>query len=134
MDQDATLYGGRPPPWRHFFRWGPSSKTERGTAAPSNLLGLFKGSPNSATDELFFIHREAEKKNQLVFVGNFFNKSPAVAEMGDRLTTIDTGRKVGSGCCVRCILARSSGSPSNTVWPGPRPTSLPSGVLIHPTV
>jgi len=22
----------------------------------------------------------------------------------------------------------------NTMWPGPRPTSVPSGILIHPTV
>ena len=27
------------------------------------------------------------------------NKSSAVAEMGDRLATIDMGRKVGRGCC-----------------------------------
>jgi len=24
--------------------------------------------------------------------------------------------------------------PSNTMWPGPRPTLLPSGILIHPAV
>ena len=24
-------------------------------------------------------------------------------------------------------------SPSNTMWPGPMPTSVPSGILIHPT-
>jgi len=29
----------------------------------------------------------------------FTNKSSAVAEMGDRLATIDMGRKVGRGCC-----------------------------------
>jgi len=27
-----------------------------------------------------------------------------------------------------------AGSTSNTVWQGPRPTSIPSGILIHPTV
>ena len=27
-----------------------------------------------------------------------------------------------------------AGSPSNTVWPGLRPTSIPSCILIHPTV
>jgi len=27
-----------------------------------------------------------------------------------------------------------AGSPSNTMWPGPRRTSVPSGILIHPTV
>ena len=25
MDQDATWYGGRPRPWPHCVRWGPSS-------------------------------------------------------------------------------------------------------------
>ena len=25
MDQNATWYGGRPPPWPHCVRWGPSS-------------------------------------------------------------------------------------------------------------
>ena len=33
MAQDATSYGGRPWPRRHCARWGPSSPTERGTAA-----------------------------------------------------------------------------------------------------
>jgi len=27
-----------------------------------------------------------------------------------------------------------AGSPSNTMSPGPRPTSIPSDILIHPTV
>jgi len=27
-----------------------------------------------------------------------------------------------------------AGSPSNTMWPGPRPTYMPSFILIHPTV
>jgi len=32
--------------------------------------------------------------------------------------------------CVRWGLS----SPSDTMWPGPRSTSVPSGILIHPTV
>jgi len=51
--------------------------------------------------------------------------------MGDYLATIDMGRKVG-GCCAP--FRGGAGSPSNTMWPGPRPTSVPSGILIHPTV
>ena len=27
-----------------------------------------------------------------------------------------------------------AGSPSNTMWPGPRPTCVPSGILIHPVI
>ena len=57
------------------------------------------------------------------------NKSSAVAEMSDRLATINTKRKVGD--CYAPFWG--AGSPSNTIWPGPRPTSLPSGILIHPT-
>ena len=32
------------------------------------------------------------------------------------------------------IWGRGAGSPSNTMWPGPRPTCVPSFVLIRPTV
>ena len=46
-----------------------------------------------------------------------------------RLVTTDMGRKLGV-----CPLLGEAGSPSNTMWPGPRPTSIPSGIVIHPTV
>jgi len=59
------------------------------------------------------------------------NKSSAVAEMGNRLATVDMGRKVMG---LLCPPGGWVGSPSNTVWPGPRPTSIPSGILIHLTV
>jgi len=99
-------------------------------------------------------------------------KNAAVAEVGDRLATIDMGRKLegavplfrGAGfpsntvawaeayLHTKCHLAPSSrwttihgpksggmlcplfggdGSPYNTMWPGPRPTSMPSFILIH---
>ena len=60
----------------------------------------------------------------------YFNKSSAVAEMGDRLTTIDMAEKWG----LLCPSPWGSGSPSNTMSPGPRPTSISSSILIHPTV
>jgi len=60
------------------------------------------------------------------------NKSSAVAEMGDRLATIDMDQKVGELAVLLSVgIARS---PSNTVSPGLRPTSVPSDILIHPTV
>ena len=51
--------------------------------------------------------------------------------MGDRLATIHVGRKVG-GCCAPFRGGRWF--PSNSMWPEPRPTSVPSGILIHPAV
>jgi len=69
--------------------------------------------------------------NQLyISPGWFLNKSSAVAEMGDRLATIDMGRKLGGAVS----LMGGAGSPSNTMWPMPRPTSLLSFILIRPTV
>jgi len=47
-----------------------------------------------------------------------------------RLATIDMRRK--RGCCAP--FGRGAGSPSNTMWPVPRPTSVPNGILIHKTV
>ena len=61
----------------------------------------------------------------------YINKSSAVAQMGDRLATVDMGRKCGRAAVVDWVPNRS---PSNTMWPGPRHTSIPSGIFIHPTV
>ena len=47
------------------------------------------------------------------------------------LTTTEMGRKLE--CCAPFWCERA-GSPCNTMSLGPRPTSLPSGTLIHPTV
>jgi len=39
-----------------------------------------------------------------------------------------------SGRGLMCPFLGGAGSPSNTVWPRLRPTSVPSGILIHPAV
>jgi len=61
----------------------------------------------------------------------FFYKSSTVAEMGNRLDTTDIGRKVG-GCFAH--FRGGAAFPPNTTSPRPRPTSVPSGILIHPAV
>jgi len=45
--------------------------------------------------------------------------------------TADMAQKLG-GCAS--FGQGEVGSPSNTMWPGPRPTSMPSFIVIHPTV
>jgi len=54
--------------------------------------------------------------------------------MGDRLTTIDMGRKQGAAVLLSGRGVGGAGSPSNTMSPGPRSTYLPSGILVHPVV
>ena len=54
--------------------------------------------------------------------------------MGDHLATIDMGcRLYGRRQCPCCCapFRGGAGSPSNTVWPGMRPTGMPSSILIH---
>jgi len=41
------------------------------------------------------------------------------------------GRQLGGGCAP---LGRGAGCPSNTTWPGPRPTRMSGFILIRPTV
>ena len=71
------------------------------------------------------------KQTTIFFLSKSTNKSSAVAEMGDRLATIGRGRNWGGAAVGGWVSTRSQ---SNTMWPGPRPTTLPSGILIHPTV
>ena len=58
------------------------------------------------------------------------NKSSAVAEMGDRGHNRHGPKRWGAAV----PLSRRAGTPSNTMWPGPMSTSVPSGVFIHPVV
>ena len=46
------------------------------------------------------------------------------------LATADMGRKLGAVP----LLGRGAGSPTKTLWLGLRPTSMPSFILIYPTV
>ena len=44
----------------------------------------------------------------------------------------EQSRPKNGGCCA--LSAGGAGSTSNTMWPGLRPTSVPSGILIHPAI
>ena len=59
------------------------------------------------------------------------NKSSAVADMGPCLATTNMGQKVGAAVS---LSMGEAGSLSNTMLPGPRPTSVPSDILIHTAV
>jgi len=52
-------------------------------------------------------------------------------DQSSHFATIDMGWKFG-GCAP--FLEGVAGSPSKTKSPGPRPISIPSGILIHPAI
>jgi len=154
MDQDANWYGAR----RHCVRWRFSSPGHSpqflahvycgqmvahlsycwarvailDSTSIWKMVLLYNKDKSSAVAEMDDRgHNRHGPKSMLRWCVVSSNKSSAVAEMGDHLATIDMCRRVGRGCCGGCV---PTGSPSNTVWPGPRPTSLPSGILIHQTI
>jgi len=51
-----------------------------------------------------------------------------------RLAIIHMGQKLGRGACGVPFFLGIAASPSNTKSPEPRPTSVPSGILVHPAV
>ena len=61
-----------------------------------------------------------------------YNKSSAVAEMGMGDGGHNRhGPKIGGGYCAPFAGA---GTQFSTMWPGPRSTSVPSGVIIYPAI
>jgi len=96
----------------------------------SALLGLSSITLTQA-DFKSLLERPIPPSSVVIFYIAKMNKSSAVAEMGDCLATTGMGRKMGGAAVGGWV---PTGSPSNTMWPGPKPTSLPSGILIHPTV
>jgi len=60
-------------------------------------------------------------------------KSSAVPEMSDRGHNRHQLKK-GGGKGGAMPLSRRAGTRSNTMWPGPRSTSVPSGVFTQPAV
>ena len=53
-------------------------------------------------------------------------------DLSSGLATTHMGRN--SPKSVGVVPLRGAGSPSHTTWLRPRPTSIPSGILIHPAV
>jgi len=48
-----------------------------------------------------------------------------------RLATVNMGQKLGA---LQPFWGGRAGSPSNTKSPGPRPTCIPSGILVQPAI
>jgi len=49
-DQDETWHAGRPRPWPHCVRWGPSSPSSKG-AQPHPIFGPYLLRPNGCMDQ-----------------------------------------------------------------------------------
>jgi len=58
------------------------------------------------------------------------DRSPSWHLYWTKTKSIDIGRKAGDAV----LLFRGGAGSHPTLWPGPRPTCIPSGILIHTTV
>ena len=104
----------------------PTRRTKR-----TRHLGLNTKLWTTAAGLLQTGHPSSSSNNGVKALTPTRNKSSAVADMGPCLATTNTGRKVGAAVS---LSMGEAGSPSNTMLPGPRPTSVPSDILIHTAV
>jgi len=130
IDQDTTWYGGRPRPRRHCVKWRPSSPTERGTTTPHFSAHVYCGQTVAHLNILLFSNCYTFcRLAQLSHIDthkSLFPRRPIPSFS-------DPTYSSGDICCAP-FRGGGAGSPCNTMWPGLRPTSMPSGILIHPTV
>jgi len=144
MDQDGTWHGGRPQPMRLCARWGPSPPPPKRGKATSPIFGPFLLWPNG------WMHQDATwYGNRPQPRGVCVRRGPSplpkkgaepppqfLAHVccGQTAGWIKTafGMEVGLG--PGHILLHGDPAPCSTLWPGPRPTSMPSAILIHPAV
>jgi len=117
MDQDATWHGARPLPSRLCVRWGPRSPPLKGggPASPQFSAHVYCGQTARWIKMVLGMEAHLHAKCHL--------------DPSSRLATIDVGRKLGGGSVP--FFGEAARSPSNTKSPGPRPTSIPSGILVH---
>ena len=95
---------------------------------------MAKRSPISATAEHSFLGSWVPIEHKVAWV-EAYTSIPTTKwhlDASSRLYTIEMGRKLGRGAPPP--FGVGSGVPSNTKSPGPRPSSIPSGVLIHAAV
>jgi len=126
MDQNANWYDVRPWPRPHCVRWG-SSSPERGTHPNFRPMSIVaKRSPIRSTAE----HLSKPGFQCLVWATvctRTQRSAVSIQPFGHNRNWTKSGSyffETGWG----------SWYPSNTMWPGPRPTSISSGILIHPAV
>ena len=106
----------------------PTVMRSGGRASMDGWNGLlFKTRHRCQTPPQIFIY---DSSNNVPLGLGKIKKSSAVAEMGDRRHSRHGPKRGG----LLCPFRRGAGSPSNTAWPGPKFTYVPSGILIHPAV
>jgi len=117
MDEDATWCGSRPRPRPHCIRRGPSS-SRKGTAPL--LFSAHVCCGHGRLSQLLLSSCDIFDS----VLGDRLYKRSAIARMGDRARA-KWAEKWG-GAAVSLSVEGRAGSPSNTVSPGTRPTSVPT--------
>ena len=133
--------GGRPPIFGPFFLspngWIPSNTMwpePRSTSVPSGVFIHPVVWPQRTLDENWglcpFRGGEAGSRSNKVAWAEAYRHTKWHPDASSRLATIKMDRKLG----VCPFMGRGAGSPCSTMWPGPRPTSMPSAILVHQAV
>jgi len=137
--------------WQSFFTWHstvPQHLSDllcycQTTSQSDSGLDFTESTKNDAVNWLELTPLEVLMNLSLLDL-HFINKNSAVVEIGQPYCHNRHGSHFTDVGCPACahkpqtlygatlpLSVGGAGSPSNTMWPGTRPTSVPSGTLIH---
>ena len=133
IDQDATWYESRPRPRLHCVTWGPISpsqkRVQRYSPQFSAHVYCFQTIAHLSYCWALVNHASSKKASQ----NDSDNDQQVVSSSRDRRPFGHNRHKPKIGGCVP-LWELDPQSPSNTMWPGPRPTYVPSDILINPAI
>jgi len=110
-------------------------------------VAILPGGAGSPSNTMWPVHRPSSMPSSILIRPTVWPQHTNVTDRTDRrdrqdrqTTVLQTvaqnntyvGRKLRRVLCP--LFLGEPGSPSNTMWPGPRPTTVQSGILIHPAV
>ena len=114
-----------PSQWMPNMRYAFQVLSYMVTLSHRRFLSILESLPPPLLARYCFRHRLSVCR----FVRRITDKSSAVAEVGDRGHNRHGPKRWGL-----CARFAQRWDPVNTMWPGPRSTSVPSGAFIHPPV
>ena len=133
-DRLATTDMGRKEGWvpspSNTMSPGPSLPPYQVASWSIQPFGHNRRGPKIGGSALFF-GRGLDPHTTQCHLGRAYLPTKWHLDPSSHVATTDMGQKLGGLCPFG---GGGAGSPSNAMWPGPRPTCMPSFILIHPTV
>jgi len=112
-DQDETWHAGRPRPWPHCVRWGPSSLSPKGAQPPPTIFSPYLLRPNGCMDQYITWYGARSRPRRLCVS---WDPAPPPQEGGEFSAHVYCGQTAGR---IKLVLGMEVGlNPGDFVLDG----------------